>query len=98
VKVKWVDDASRDTSENATRMAAVLGREGIHRIALVTEAFHMQRAAAAFRRAGFDVVPAPTNFPGVAESPWLEWLPSVHGAERCRQLLREWLGRLVLGG
>jgi uncharacterized SAM-binding protein YcdF (DUF218 family) len=98
IKARWVDDASRDTAENARRMADLLRPQGIHRIALVTEAFHMQRASAAFRQAGFDVVPAPTGFPGIAERPVLEWLPSIHGAESCRQLLREWLARQVAGG
>src|SRR3954471_3440311 len=97
LQARWIDDASRDTAENARRMADLLRPQGIHRIALVTEAFHMQRAATAFRQAGFDVVPAPTNFPGAAERPALEWLPSIHGAESCRQLLREWLGRQLAG-
>ena len=92
---KWLDDRSRDTAENATRMAELLRRDGIRRIALVTDATHMQRAAAAFRATGLDVVPAPTNFPVAAERPLLEWLPSVHGADVCRQLLREWLARGV---
>jgi uncharacterized SAM-binding protein YcdF (DUF218 family) len=94
---RWVDDRSRDTAENAVRMAELLGRDGIRSIALVTDATHMQRAAAAFRKAGLEVLPAPTNFPGVAERPLLEWLPSVHGADVCRQLLREWLARRAAG-
>jgi len=43
------------------------------------------------------VLPAPTGFPAVAERPLLEWIPSIHGAETCRQLLREWLARRVAG-
>jgi uncharacterized SAM-binding protein YcdF (DUF218 family) len=57
----------------------------------------MQRAAAAFRKAGLEVLPAPTNFPVPAERPLLEWLPSVHGSDVCRQLLREWLARRAAG-
>jgi uncharacterized SAM-binding protein YcdF (DUF218 family) len=94
---RWVDDRSRDTAENAARMADLLRRDGIRRIALVTDATHMERGAAAFRAAGFDVLPAPTNFPEAAERPLLEWLPSIHGADTCRQLLREWLARRVAG-
>lgn len=97
LKPRWVDDRSRDTAENAARMADLLRRDRIQRIALVTDATHMQRAAAAFRQAGLDVLPAPTNFPTAMEQPLLEWLPSIHGADTCRQLLREWLARKVAG-
>jgi uncharacterized SAM-binding protein YcdF (DUF218 family) len=92
---RWVDDASRDTAENAARMAQLLQPAGIRHIALVTDASHMPRALAAFRRAGFEVVPAPTDFPSPQSRPLLEWLPSGIGAQTNRSLLREWLGRLV---
>jgi uncharacterized SAM-binding protein YcdF (DUF218 family) len=94
--VRWQDDSSRDTAENARNMAPLLQREGIRRIALVTDATHMPRAAPLFRAAGFEVVPAPTDFPGPRNRPLLEWLPSSHGASLCRTLLREWLGRMVM--
>jgi uncharacterized SAM-binding protein YcdF (DUF218 family) len=55
----------------------------------------MPRAAAAFRAAGFEVLPAPTDFPVAAGRPLLEWLPSDEGARLCRQVLREWLARAV---
>ncbi|HEX7891375.1 MAG TPA: YdcF family protein [Ramlibacter sp.] len=95
--VRWVDERSRDTAENAARMVEILRPERIARIALVTDAAHMPRAAAAFRAAGFDVVPAPTDFPVVHNRPVLEWMPSPHGAATNRYLVREWLGRLVAG-
>ena len=94
---RWVDDRSRDTAENAARMAELLRGDGIRRIALVTDATHMERAVAAFRKTGLEVLPAPTNFPVSTERPLLEWLPSVHGADVCRQLLREWLARRLAG-
>ena len=93
--VRWLDDRSRDTTENATRLAELAGRDGVRRIALVTDAIHMPRAADAFRRAGFEVVPAPTNFPRPQRSTLLEWLPSTQGFADCRYVIREWLGRLV---
>lgn len=93
--LRWSEERSRDTAENAARMAEVLRPQRIVRIALVTDATHMPRAAAAFRAAGFEVVPAPTDFPVVHSRPVLEWLPSAHGAATNRTLLREWLGRLV---
>ena len=93
IAARWIDDRSRDTAENAARSAALLQPEGIRRIALVTDATHMERAAGHFRAAGFEVLPAPTLFPSATERPLLEWLPSIHGAATCRELLREWLAR-----
>lgn len=90
---RWVDDSSRDTNENAARMAQLLPPAGVRHIALVTDATHMERAAAAFRAAGFQVVPAPTHFPAAGERAILQWLPSATGVEWNRQLVREWLAR-----
>lgn len=92
---RWVDDRSRDTAENASRMAALLLPAHVRRIVLVTDAAHIPRAAAAFRRQGFDVIPAPTGFPVARGRPLLEWLPSDVGEATCRELIREWLGRAV---
>jgi uncharacterized SAM-binding protein YcdF (DUF218 family) len=93
--VRWLEDRSRDTAENATRMAELAGREGVRRIALVTDATHMPRAAAAFRRAGFEVVPAPTGLLLQEQRDVLDWLPSSRGLVACREVIREWLGGLV---
>jgi uncharacterized SAM-binding protein YcdF (DUF218 family) len=93
--LRWLDDQSRDTAENALRMAALLKRDNIRRIALVTDATHMDRASRAFRAAGLEVLPAPTDFPIRSGQPVLEWLPSVHGSSSCQQILREWLARQV---
>jgi uncharacterized SAM-binding protein YcdF (DUF218 family) len=96
--LRWLDDRSRDTAENAQRMAQTAGREGVRRIALVTSAVHMPRAVAAFRRAGFEVVAAPTDFPNASRQPLLQWLPSTDGIALSRAVLRESLARLVAGG
>lgn len=93
---RWVDDRSRDTAENARNMAALLLPQGVRRITLVTDAWHMPRAADEFRGAGFEVLPAPTGFPSRYARPLLEWLPSAHGVLTCRALVREWLARQVM--
>ena len=95
IKPAWVDDRSRDTAENAGHMAALLLPRGVRRITLVTDAWHMPRARAEFRRAGFEVTAAPTGFPGPYARPLLEWLPSANGLLACRELLREWLATQV---
>ncbi|MDB5947123.1 MAG: hypothetical protein JWQ33_2149 [Ramlibacter sp.] len=91
--LRWADDRSRDTAENATRMAAAMRGDRIQRIALVTHATHMPRAQAAYEKAGFQVTPAPIGFAAPRERDLLEWLPSLHGLDLSRQVLREWLGR-----
>jgi uncharacterized SAM-binding protein YcdF (DUF218 family) len=53
---------NRDTHDEALHARAVASAHGWNRILLVTSANHMRRAAAAFRRQGFEVIPAPCNF------------------------------------
>lgn len=62
VPVRWIEDASDNTFENARYSFRTLQKAGIKRIYLVTHAWHMPRAADAFRRAGFEVIEAPTGF------------------------------------
>lgn len=94
LKPQWVEDQSRDTEENARNMARAL-LPGVVRITLVTDPWHMPRAVAEFRRAGFDVLPAPTGFPGPYARPFLEWLPSGSGILLCREVVREWAARQI---
>lgn len=55
-----VEGASRNTLENARYVREMIG--GGRRVILVTSASHMKRASALFRRAGFDVIPAPCGY------------------------------------
>ncbi len=76
VLARWVEERSRNTEENARFSAAILLPEGVLRIALVTHYWHMPRAEGAFRRAGFEVVPAPMGFGGYPRG-LRDYLPSV---------------------
>lgn len=98
LELRWFDDNSRDTAENARRMADAMRGDRIQRIALVTHASHMPRARAAFEKSGFQVTPAPTGFAVRRERTLLEWLPSVHGLDLSRSVLREWLAMKVAAG
>lgn len=62
VPVRWTEDKSRDTYENAAFSAPILKAEGVGRIILVTHAAHMDRAVKVFEAAGLAVTPAPTVF------------------------------------
>jgi uncharacterized SAM-binding protein YcdF (DUF218 family) len=90
--LRWAESNSRDTSENAVMTAALLRKDGIERIALVTHAWHMPRAQRAFEKAGLFVTPAPMGFTDPVHSTGLEWLPSAEGLRHSRQILRELLG------
>jgi uncharacterized SAM-binding protein YcdF (DUF218 family) len=61
---------SRTTAENAAlAVAKAAGRKGSW--LLVTSAFHMPRAMGAFRKAGVDVIAAPTDWRIDDQAPWL---------------------------
>ena len=92
--VKWLEEKSTNTAENAMESAKVLRGAGVVRILLVTDAAHMPRAARQFRRAGFDVIEAPTMFMRAGSEGLLDFLPSAEGLRRARGALYEWLGLL----
>ena len=90
--VKWVEDQSEDTAENAAYSAAILKAAGIRRILLVTHAMHMPRARAAFLRQGLEVVDAPTLFYSRSQLSVYMLLPSASGLYRSYYAMHEWIG------
>ena len=92
VKVRWSEAASRDTAENASMSAPLLKANGITRVALVTHASHMPRAAELFRREGIEVLPAPTGFRTPSPSSVEDFLP--RNLRPAREALHEHLGLL----
>lgn len=95
VPARWVEDRSRTTAENARFSAALLRDAGISRVALVTTAMHVPRAAAAFEAAGLRVVPAPTGYFGQAGFRWTHLVPRPEGIALSYRALREWLAIAV---
>jgi len=94
--IKWVEDDSRDTHENAARTIALLKPAGIDHIILVTHGYHMPRAMRAFTdAAGSDIKieAAPMGLAKKLETPALEWMPSSRGFTRMRQVMREIVGK-----
>ena len=90
------EDRSRNTRQNATFTADLVASRGIRRVLLVTSALHMPRAEAAFKRVGFDVVPAAVDFIRRFNSPWiLKILPRATFLRANSRLFREHLGHLV---
>ncbi len=91
--IKWIEDRSRNTAENASLTHALLSPVGITRICLVTHAEHMGRAETAFLGAGFAVVPAPIGLPGTAAPHMRDYLPTAGGLSLSSRAATEWLGR-----
>jgi uncharacterized SAM-binding protein YcdF (DUF218 family) len=60
VAVKWREEESQTTFENARFVAAMLKPENIHTVILVTQPWHMPRAIWAFQHEGLDPIPLPT--------------------------------------
>ena len=92
-----VEDRSINTRENALFSFTMLGNRRIRRILLVTSAVHMPRALGAFRKAGFDAIPAPADFrTGWTEADVLSrWLPAASRLSWSDLALKEWIGLCV---
>ncbi|HDS1758174.1 YdcF family protein [Pseudomonas sp. M5] len=93
VEVKWKEEASRTTWENAQFSAQLLKPLGIGRVVLVTQAWHMQRSRWSFEQAGFEVIPAPMGFLGRDHArPFAGLLPESRAMWQSGQLLNEAVG------
>ena len=98
--LKWIEDSSRDTRENALLSLALLRPAGIDHIVLVTHGWHMPRALRAFREAAGSAVQveaAPMGLAKGGETPLLLWMPSSAGYTEMRNVLHELMG-LAAGG
>ena len=93
--IKWLEDMSRDTNENASLLTPMLKRDGIKHIALVTDALHMPRSVLEFDRQGLTVTPAPTGFVLPTQAGMLLWLPTANGLSATTRALHELLGLTV---
>lgn len=95
-----VEDRARTTYENATGAVRVLGKTGS--IVLVTNAAHLPRAAALFRKQGFDVLPYPCGYQARhrlaevwTEATLLDLLPTSRALERMTEAVEEIAGLLL---
>jgi uncharacterized SAM-binding protein YcdF (DUF218 family) len=99
--LRWLEDRSRDTNENARYSVPLLRAAGITRIVLVTHGFHQRRAMAAFERAvaqdgaAMQVIAASVGLPSPGALEPGDWLPSSEGFALSRLALHEWLGRIA---
>jgi uncharacterized SAM-binding protein YcdF (DUF218 family) len=98
--IKWLEDQSRDTRDNAARSVGLLKQAGIEHVILVTHGWHMPRARRAFEQAAagtMQIESAPVGLVPRTPPTALMWLPSAEGTVEVRHVLHELLG-LALGG
>lgn len=94
IEPRWVEDAALTTWDNARFAAPLLRKSGIRRIALVTQAWHLRRAAPLFEAQGIEVVPAGIQFARVRVNSIFDLLPTPGGLRDSSFALHEWLGIL----
>ncbi|MDP2694906.1 MAG: YdcF family protein [Gallionella sp.] len=94
VPVRWIEDAADNTLENARYTFRTLQKAGIKKIYLVTHAWHMPRAATAFRHAGFEVIEAPTGFTTRPRVDLLAFLPRADSLRDSKIFVHEVIGLL----
>jgi len=92
----WTEARSSSTYENAAFTAQLLRARGIRRVALVTEAYHMLRAAACFRKQGLTVTAAPCSYRTIdPEFNAAGLVPSAKMMTQNDDVLHEWIGLAV---
>lgn len=86
--------ASRTTFENAVLTAQLPGVDKTHPWLLLTSAWHMPRAMAAFRAQGWNVTPWPADFRSADHTPWTSYSLN-RGVQQWHFVLHECLGLLA---
>lgn len=94
--VRWAEDKSRTTFENAKFSSEVLKQAGVKKIYLVTHALHIPRAVWAFSQFGIEVYPAPTAYKSNKDDKLSvrSFLPSARAMHDISAVLHELVGLL----
>lgn len=94
VPVRWTEERSHTTRQNAFFSAKILRESGIQRVAVVTHAWHMPRALDVFRETGLELLPAPTCAHTPPERWWKGWVPRSRSLRDSTWAIHEYVGRL----
>jgi uncharacterized SAM-binding protein YcdF (DUF218 family) len=92
--VRWIEDTSENTAQNAAHAATMLREAGIDRVLLVTDAMHMSRAMQIFSKTGLTVIPAATDFRSRKPLSAADFIPSAGALKDSHYAMHEWLGLL----
>lgn len=94
IPVRWIEETSRTTRENASHSRKILMEDGVHRIYLVSQAWHLRRAVEAFRREGLTVIPAGTGCKLLSDYRANRYLPHPEALLMTYWAAHEWVGSL----
>jgi uncharacterized SAM-binding protein YcdF (DUF218 family) len=86
---------SRTTYENAVESAKLLREKGITRVVLVTDAVHLPRSVACFRKQGLEVIPGGTYYEATGWRWKLDkFIPKAEALYSVHRVGHEWVGLL----
>ena len=92
IPVRWIEDTSENTAQNAVHAATMLREAGIDRVLLVTDAIHMSRAMQVFSRTDLSLVRAPTDFVSRKTLSVEDFIPNPRFLRHSHYALHEWIG------
>lgn len=95
VPTQWLEEKARTTKQNAQFSHQILAKEGINKIVLVTNQWHMQRAKFLFEQVGFEVIPASVGGGLTPETYGLNlmyFIPQSGALHSNTLALKEWIG------
>jgi len=95
--VRWVENRSRNTHENAVFTAQMLRKAGFSRIVLVTHAVDTRRFRREFEGAGLQTAIAATSIPGRGPvDHWVQHMPSAVALQGSAMAIYELVAYLAL--
>lgn len=92
VAPRWLEEQSLTTAENARYSAALLQRQGIRRVYLVTHGWHLPRAMLSFGATGVTAIPAPATLRPVSPFAVRDLIPTARALVDTGYAVHEWLG------
>jgi len=92
IPVKWSEEASRTTFENAEFTARLLKADHITSAIIVTHAWHLPRAIWSFEHVGIHAIPWPVAQPTIRPVTVDDFLPNVRALARTFYYLHELIG------
>lgn len=92
-----IEERSRNTNENAKNVSEMLKALNITNVAVVSQAYHVSRAVALFRKYGVNAIAAPTDYMGhyTRKITIASFIPDAGTMLDCSQLLHELAGYIV---
>jgi uncharacterized SAM-binding protein YcdF (DUF218 family) len=92
--VKWIEDQSNTTQENAQFSAKILKQNQIDTIYLVTHVWHMPRSKMIFEKEELKVIPVPLGYNFKDPFTPLDYFPKGEGLSKTREIWHELLGSI----